>query len=105
MSRNSTIERTVIATRNTETFSLFLKKGLKQALHYPLLEQFICPLVTCGFPQGSVLVPDIFRVFIVDLDVEIKCSLCHFANNTKLGGRIDPLEGRKDVQSHLDQLD
>lgn len=52
-----------------------------------------------------MLGPALVRVFIVDMDVDIKCLLCHLANNTKLGGRIDLLEGRQDAQKHLDQLD
>lgn len=52
-----------------------------------------------------MLGPALFRGFIVDQDVEIKGPLSHFANNTGLGGRIDLLEDRKDVQSLLDQLD
>jgi len=61
--------------------------------------------MTSGIPQGLLLGPALFNIFVSNMDSGIECTFRNFASDTKLCGAVDILEGRDAIQRDLDRLE
>ena len=60
--------------------------------------------VLSGVPQGSVLGPILFLIYINDLDCEIINWILKFADDTKIFGNISTSDSHITLQDDLDKL-
>ena len=56
-------------------------------------------------PQGSVLGPILFLVYINDLEEGVTCSILKFADDTKLFRKTEEIGDKQNLQDDIDKLD
>ena len=79
----------------------WLKEWLSGYGMYQRTVLYIWEAVTSGAPQGSVLGPVLFLIFINDLDSNLLSSVLKFADDTKVFGRVNSDKDKEVLQQDL----
>ncbi|KAJ7415088.1 RNA-directed DNA polymerase from mobile element jockey-like [Pitangus sulphuratus] len=87
----------------SKTFSTVSHSVLLEKLPIRQMEKYGWQPVTTGVLQGSTSCPVFFNILIDNIGAGLEVILSKFANNTKLGGAIDSLEGREAMQRDLEK--
>ena len=60
--------------------------------------------VKSGVPQGSVLGPLLFIIYLNDIDIGLQNNIYKFADDSKIAGRVSDVNGSIALQQDLDKL-
>ena len=60
--------------------------------------------VLSGLPQGSVLGPILFLVYIIDLEEGVTGKILKFADDTKLFRKVKEIGDKQNLQDDIDKL-
>lgn len=60
--------------------------------------------VLSGVPQGSVLGPVLFLIYVNDIDEGITCKISKFADDTKITSKVTTTIDKSELQLNLDRL-
>ena len=56
--------------------------------------------ISCGVPQGSILGPLLFLIYVNDMLMAVKCDLCLYADDTCL---VFQSKNVKDIEKQLNE--